>query len=241
MDSAAHRQRMVQLLQKQGVQDAAVLHAMSTIERHRFVDSALVNQAYEDTSLPIGLGQTISKPGVVSRMIELLRMGTSGKLGRVLEIGTGSGYQAAILAKLSDRVYTIERIRSLALRARKVLDSLGLLNINLKISDGTSGWEEEAPFDAIVVTAGAPDVPAPYINQLKRGGRLVIPVGGEAFQTLLKQADTNQSYHPLPKAHNDEVGQLIDGFNYLLDTLAQRESALLASEANARETLPVVW
>ena len=178
------RKRMVDSqLVARGIVDRRVVEAMLSIPRHLFVEEAMAAQAYSDSPLPIGEKQTISQPYMVAYMTELLAL--TGK-EKVLEIGTGSGYQAAILAKLADRVYTVERIRLLALRARKVLDSLGLLNINLKISDGTTGWEEEAPFDAIMVTAGAPDVPPSYIDQLKPGGRLVIPVGDEIIQTLIR-------------------------------------------------------
>ena len=170
----------------------AVLDAMLKIPRHIFVQEALAAQAYSDSSLPIGEKQTISQPYMVALMTELLAL--TGK-EKVLEIGTGSGYQTAILATLADRVYTAERIRPLALRARKCLDSLRLFNVMLRINDSEDspvGWEEEAPFDAIIVTAGAPDVPEVLIDQLALGGRLVIPVGSEQEQRLVKivkQAD----------------------------------------------------
>ena len=160
-----------------------VIDAMLKIPRHLFVQEAMAAQAYSDTPLPIGDKQTISQPYMVALMTDLLDLKNSEK---VLEIGTGSGYQAAILACLTDRVYTVERIRSLAMRARTVLDRLGLVSINLKIDDGTCGWESEAPFDAIIVTAGAPEVPRDLLQQLAIGGRLIIPVGTEFGQTLLK-------------------------------------------------------
>jgi protein-L-isoaspartate(D-aspartate) O-methyltransferase len=190
MDSAAHRQRMLQLLQKQGVRDAAVLEAMGRVERHRFVDSALVNQAYEDTSLPIGLGQTISKPGVVARMVELLRQGSTGKLGRVLEIGTGCGYQAAVLSLLADEVYSIERLRGLHDRARENLRPMRLPNVHLLFGDGMVGFAKGAPYAAIIAAAGGEAVPAAWVEQLALGGRLVAPVvtggsHGAAAQALL--------------------------------------------------------
>ena len=196
MDSVAHRQRMVQLLQKQGVRDAAVLAAMGTVERHRFVDSALVNQAYEDTSLPIGLGQTISKPGVVSRMIELLRNGAPGKLGRVLEIGTGCGYQAAVLSQLAHEVYSIERLRGLHEKARENLRTMRLPNVHLLFGDGMEGYAKGAPYAAIIAAAGGEALPQAWIDQLAVGGRLVAPVvkdgfngsGGQALLVLDKTA-----------------------------------------------------
>jgi len=181
---ARARKTMVETqLIPRGVRDERVLAAMLKVPRHLFVDEALRPQAYSDYPLPIGEGQTISQPFMVAFMTEALKLtGTE----RVLEIGTGSGYQTAILAELSERVYSVERIPSIADRARKVLDRLGYSNIVIKIGDGTLGWEEEAPFDAILVTAGAPDVPPPYIEQLAEGGRLVIPVGGEFVQELVR-------------------------------------------------------
>lgn len=178
------RKRMVEKqLIGRGIRDRRVIDAMQKIPRHLFVEEAMAAQAYNDNPLPIGERQTISQPYMVALMTELLEL--KGK-ERVLEIGTGSGYQAAVLAVLADRVYTMERIRPLAMRARKVLDSLGLLNVNIKIDDGTCGWEEEAPFDAIIVTAGAPDIPEALVKQLAPGGRMVLPVGDQFSQTLVR-------------------------------------------------------
>ena len=176
MDSSAVRMRMVQKLAEQGVRDPQVLMAMGAVERHRFVDSALVNQAYEDTSLPIGLGQTISKPGVVSRMAELLRNGRVGKLGRVLEIGTGCGYQAAVLSLLAEEVYSIERLRGLHDKARENLRLLRLPNLHLLFGDGMQGYAKGAPYSAIIAAAGGEAVPQAWVDQLAVGGRLVAPV-----------------------------------------------------------------
>jgi protein-L-isoaspartate(D-aspartate) O-methyltransferase len=194
--SAALRQRLVQLLRSQGVTDAAVLEAMGSVERHRFVDTALVNQAYEDTSLPIGLGQTISKPGVVARMIELLRNGASGRLGRVLEIGTGCGYQAAVLAQVATEVYSMERLRGLHDKARDNLRPLRLPNVHLLFGDGMQGFAKGAPYAAIIAAAGGEAVPQAWVDQLAVGGRLVAPVvtagkGGSA-QALLVLDKTAQ-------------------------------------------------
>ncbi len=173
---------MVAELVKRGITDQRVINVMLELPRHIFVEEAMSSQAYSDGSLPIGEKQTISQPYIVARMTELLAL--TGR-EKVLELGTGSGYQAAVLATLADRVCTVERIRPLALKARKALDSLRLLNVNLKIGDGTEGWPEEAPFDAILVTAGAPFLPECLIDQLAPGGRLVIPVGDRVDQKLL--------------------------------------------------------
>lgn len=180
MDSLAVRMNMVRKLAAQGITDALVLSAMGTIERHRFVDSALVNQAYEDTSLPIGLGQTISKPGVVSRMAELLRHGVTGKLGRVLEIGSGCGYQAAVLSRLADEVYSIERLRGLHDKARENLHHLHASNLHLLFGDGMEGYAKGAHYAAIIAAAGGESVPQAWVDQLAVGGRLVAPVSAGA-------------------------------------------------------------
>ncbi|SFC54827.1 protein-L-isoaspartate(D-aspartate) O-methyltransferase [Polaromonas sp. OV174] len=175
-DSQALRARMLQKLAAQGVSDDHVLAAMGAVERHRFVDTALVNQAYEDTSLPIGLGQTISKPNVVARMLELLRQGCTGKLGRVLEIGTGCGYQAAVLSHLATEVYSIERLRGLHDKARENLRPLRLPNVHLLFGDGMIGFPKGAPYAAIIAAAGGEAIPAAWIEQLAVGGRLVAPL-----------------------------------------------------------------
>jgi len=184
------RKRMVQeQIIARGISSPRVIETLLKIPRHLFVQEAMADQAYNDGALPIGEKQTISQPYMVALMSELLELKPQD---HVLEIGTGSGYQTAVLASLCRRVWTIERIRPLAMQARKVLDALHLLNVNIKVGDGTLGWPEEAPFDAILVTAGAPAVPEALAEQLAPGGRLVIPVGNEANQTILrirKEAD----------------------------------------------------
>ena len=178
------RKRMVQeQLVARGITTPHLLDVFQKIPRHLFVQEAMAVQAYSDGPLPIGEKQTISQPYIVALMTDLLELTSKD---HVLEIGTGSGYQTAILASLVRRVWTIERIRPLAMQARKVLDTLHLLNVNIKVGDGTLGWPEEGPFDAILVTAGAPAVPETLAAQLAPGGRLVIPVGDEANQTLLR-------------------------------------------------------
>ena len=184
-DSTAVRRSMVHKLQQQGVRDAQVLSAMRTIERHRFVDSALGNQAYEDTSLPIGLGQTISKPSVVARMLELLCQGREGRLGRVLDIGTGCGYQASVLSHLAQEVYSIERLRALHEKARDNLRPFRLANVHLLFGDGMLGYPQGAPYAGIVAAAGGNEVPQAWIEQLAVGGRLVAPAVTEAGQQHL--------------------------------------------------------
>lgn len=190
LDSQVVRARMVHKLAAQGVSDAKVLAAMGLVERHHFVDTALANQAYEDTSLPIGLGQTISKPNVVARMLELLRHGAAGKLGRVLEIGTGCGYQAAVLSHLATEVYSIERLRGLHDKARENLRTLRLPNVHLLFGDGMMGFAKGAPYAAIIAAAGGEAIPSAWIEQLAMGGRLVAPLqtasGAQALVVLDK-------------------------------------------------------
>lgn len=180
MDSSAVRRRMVEKLTAQGLSDPLVQQAMGAVERHRFVDSGLVNQAYEDTSLPIGLGQTISKPSVVARMIELLRKGVDGRMGRVLEIGTGCGYQAAVLSHLASEVYSIERLRGLHDKARENLRPFRLSTVHLLFGDGMLGYSAGAPYAAIIAAAGGEAIPEAWIDQLAVGGRLIAPVLGKA-------------------------------------------------------------
>ncbi len=176
------RERMVrtQLLDR-GVQDPRVIHAMRKVPRHLFVEPALVNRAYDDDPLPIGAKQTISQPYIVGYMLQALKLkGTE----RVLEIGTGSAYQTALLAEMCTNVFSVEKLRSLAVQARTILDELHYYNVALHLGDGTVGWSEHAPYDAIIVAAGAPNVPAPLGRQLAPGGRLIIPIGGDQSQTL---------------------------------------------------------
>lgn len=183
MTSQRVRDRLVERLREAGIRDENVLNAVRTVPRHLFVDEALAMRAYEDTALPIGHSQTISQPWVVARMTEVLLQ--EGAPGKVLEIGTGSGYQAAILAALGLEVYTVERIGDLLRQARKRLRQLGM-NVRSKHDDGRVGWPEHAPYDAIIVTAAAPALVNALIDQLAVGGRLVAPVGGPSSQSLVK-------------------------------------------------------
>ena len=196
LDSKAVRERMVDKLMAQGLEDEMVLKALRTVERHRFVDTALVNQAYEDTSLPIGLGQTISKPNVVARMISLLRQGRNllitGKLNRVLEIGTGCGYQAALLAEVSKEVYSIERLKGLHEKALNKLAQLSLENVHLIFGDGMLGHPGAAPYSGIISAAGGDTLPQAWIDQLDVGGRIVAPWAQDGSQSLLVIDKTNK-------------------------------------------------
>lgn len=184
MDYSIARRRMVETqIIARGVTDQRVLDAMLKVPRHLFVGEALRGHAYSDGSLPIGEKQTISQPYIVAAMTEALRLKGDE---RILEIGAGSGYQTAVLAQLVRRVYSIERISLLANHARKTLDQCGVTNVNLKVGDGTIGWKEQAPFDGVLVAAGAPVVPEDYLEQLEPGGCLVMPVGGTETQMLLR-------------------------------------------------------
>ena len=182
MTSQRTRNRLVSRLRAQGIKNTAVLDVMRTVPRHIFVDEALASRAYEETALPIGHGQTISQPFVVARMTECLVRGA--RLTKVLEVGTGSGYQTAILAKLADRVFSVERVAALLDRARERLDILELTNVRTRHADGRSGWSEYGPYDAILVAAAPVGVPPALLGQLAFGGRLVIPLGRGPKQRL---------------------------------------------------------
>lgn len=214
---AIARRRMVEeQVIARGIKDKRVINAMLEVPRHMFVEEALQAKAYQDAPLPIGERQTISQPYMVAAMSEALSLdGTE----TVLEVGTGSGYQAAVLAMLADRVFSLERIPALARRARKVLDECGFSKVNIRLADGTQGWQDMAPFDAIIVTAGAPEVPQDYLTQLAVGGRLVIPVGNRESQVLMRITRTAQGEYqkeqllgcrfvPLVGKHGWEEGQL---------------------------------
>ena len=177
------REMVEKQIASRGVTDPQVLDAMSKVQRHLFVSEALVDSAYGDFPLPIGEGQTISQPYIIAEMTQSLDLKGHE---RVLEIGTGSGYQAAVLSSIVYKVYTIERNHALFLQTRKLFDKLKYHNIVTRYSDGTQGWSEQAPFDAIIVTAGGQEIPSPLIQQLAMGGCLVMPVGGSNFQELLK-------------------------------------------------------
>jgi len=190
---ARQREDMVRRqIEDRGITDAGVLAAMRKVPRHLFVSEALRDQAYGDFPLPIGRQQTISQPYIVAEMTQSLEL---KKDDRVLEIGTGSGYQAAILAEIVYRVYTIERINSLYINARRLFDQLKYHNILTRYSDGTTGWRDESPFDAIIVTAGSPSIPQVLVDQLAVGGRLVLPVGGEHSQELIRLVKDEEGIH----------------------------------------------
>ncbi len=187
-----YRTRLVEALAARGIHDLAVLKAVSEVPRHLFVPESVRHQAYQDTALPIGGGQTISQPSVQARYCETLRL-----TGRetVLEVGTGSGYQTALLAKLADRVFSIERLPDLAERARRLLEQLGVRNVTVLVGDGTLGWRPFAPYDAILVAAASPEAPRPLLEQLAEGGRLVVPVGDRERQVLTVVERRGDQFH----------------------------------------------
>lgn len=191
MTSQRTRDRLVERLRSEGIRDNRVLAAIASTPRHLFVDEALASRAYEDTALPIGYGQTISQPYIVARMTELL-LEVDPRI--VLEIGTGSGYQAAILSRLVEKVYSTERIEALATLARQRFRQLAYRNIRVQHSDGSWGWPQMGPFDAIIVTAGGAEIPQPLLEQLKIGARLVMPLGDRTRQVLVSVTRTPTVY-----------------------------------------------
>lgn len=200
MTSERTRRRLTQRLQEEGIEDLQVLSIVASTPRHLFVDEAIAHRAYEDTALPIGMGQTISQPYIVARMTEILLR--TGSLDRVLEIGTGSGYQTAILAQCVNKVFTIERISALQAQARKRLATLRLTNVEYKYADGGLGWAEKGPFDAILVTAAPTTVPEQLKAQLADGGRLILPVGetdGTQELQLIQRVGDEFETHVLEK------------------------------------------
>ena len=206
------RDRMIERLRAQGVQDETVLAAMAAVPRHLFVDEALASRAYEDTALPIGFEQTISQPVVVAVMIAALRRGREGKLGKVLEVGTGCGYQAAVLAQVSTEVYSMERISGLLERARANLREMRLRNLRLAYGDGANGIPEAAPFDAIILAAATPEVPVALKAQLAVGGRLIAPLvvkpGGST-------ADAEQALYLLERTPTGWAEQWLDAVRFV--------------------------
>ena len=203
MTSQRTRNRLIDRLRQKGIKDERVLSIMSNTPRHLFMDEALASRAYEDTALPIGHGQTISQPFIVARMTELLLEGNNIKT--VLEVGTGSGYQTAVLAQLVDKVYSVERLRVLSNKAKVLLHGLQYHNVTLTHTDGHWGWERHAPYDAILVTAAPETVPQELLMQLKHEGRLVIPVGGSSGQRL----------QVITRKHDEFHQQLLDSVSFV--------------------------
>lgn len=192
MTSQRTRARMVERLREQGIRDEVVLSAMNSVPRHIFVDEALASRAYDDVSLPIGFGQTISNPKIVARMLELVNSG--GNLDKVLEIGTGCGYQAAVLSKIAKEVYSVERIAPLLAKARASLRELRINNVKLRHADGSFGCKDGSPFDGIVMAAAATHIPKTLLEQLAIGGKMVLPLGGQE-QHLCVIERSNGGYH----------------------------------------------
>ena len=206
MTSQRTRDRLVNRLREEGIQDPAILETIREVPRHLFVDEALASRAYEDTALPIGHGQTISQPYVVARMTEALLDGRL--MQKVLEIGTGCGYQTAVLARLVERVYSVERLAPLHQLAKERLRDLGITNVRLSLGDGNEGWPLHAPYDGIIVTAAPAGVPQPLLEQLSDGGRLVIPVGPEHAQRLRLIVRQGDDYDETPLDHVSFVPML---------------------------------
>jgi protein-L-isoaspartate(D-aspartate) O-methyltransferase len=188
----AQRRALIGKMQERGIHDLEVLRAFDTVPRHEFLPQAVWHRAYEDAPVPIGFGQTASQPSLQAFYMQALGLGPTDK---VLEIGTGSGFQTAVLAHLVDRVYSVERIRELSIRAREVLDRLRLSNVALLVGDGTIGWSRYAPYDAILVSAAGPEIPAPLVDQLAPGGRMLVPVGSKETQRLLLVRRTPEGIH----------------------------------------------
>jgi len=203
MTSKRTRERLVSRLRESGIQNEKVLSVIGNTPRHIFVDEALATRAYEDTALPIGFGQTISQPYIVARMTEALF--ANGPLKNVLEVGTGSGYQTAILAQMAEQVYSVERIKDLQFKARARLRELRLNNVRYKHDDGTMGWPEQGPFDGIIVTAAPVEIPEQLLRQLAIGGRMLIPSGDDGKQLLRLITRTEEEYEE----------QLLDGVAFV--------------------------
>jgi protein-L-isoaspartate(D-aspartate) O-methyltransferase len=185
------RRSLIEQLQEKGIRDLEILRAFDLVPRHEFLPHAIGHRAYEDAAVPIGFGQTASQPSLQALYMQILQVQSSDK---VLEIGTGSGFQTAVLAQLGDRVYSVERIRELSIRAREVLDRQRISNVALMVGDGTIGWSRYAPYDAILVAAGGPEIPEPLLEQLAMGGRMLIPIGGRESQRLVLVRRTEEGY-----------------------------------------------
>lgn len=212
MTSQRTRERLIQRLKDQGVSNADVLDVMRNTPRHIFLDEALSHRAYEDSSLPIGYGQTLSQPYIVARMTEIL-LGAAGKLDKVLEIGTGSGYQTCILAQLVKKVYSVERIKPLQAKARKRLRTLGLRNVQFRHADGGLGWPQSGPFDAILSAAAPETVPQELLHQLAPDGVLLLPVGGEKQELQLIMRDGEEDKFVTRIVESVKFVPLVSGVN----------------------------
>jgi protein-L-isoaspartate(D-aspartate) O-methyltransferase len=188
---AGHRRALIGTMQERGIRDLNVLRAFDTVHRHQFIPESVRHRSYEDAPVPIGFGQTASQPSLQALYMQVLELRPGD---RVLEIGTGCGFQTAVLAQLVDRVYSVERIRELAVRARETLDALRISNVAVLVGDGTIGWSRYAPYDAILVAAGGPDIPRPLLEQLADGGRMLIPIGGRDMQRLVLVTRRGDAY-----------------------------------------------